>query len=194
MKINLIAATEPFNKSDVEFIAYCAKTCYDRSDKINDEKANLNLVKSLLESKHFSVFEHISLTFEVSCVSRAFTHQLVRHRHLSYTQVSQRYTIADGYIRPKLKSEDAKKIFNNTLKTLQSNYEKLLELGEKPEDARYILPQGAATKIIVSGNLRAWMEMIDLRLKDKSMPEFKSFAKEVGRQILDRYGFLIWWK
>ena len=88
MKVTLIQSTP----NPIETIAQIASICYD-----SDPKNSLGLVKHLYRNGHLSVFEHIYFTFKIEGISRACSHQLVRHRHCSFTQRSQRYCSEDGF-------------------------------------------------------------------------------------------------
>lgn len=88
MQVTLVQQTP----NPIETIAKIASICYD-----SDPKNPLGLVKHLYKNGHHSVFEHIYFTFKIEGISRACSHQLVRHRHCSFTQRSQRYCDEDGF-------------------------------------------------------------------------------------------------
>ena len=154
--------------------------------KMDPETAK-RLIKRVTGYGHTSVIEHASFTFSVEGVSRAMTHQLVRHRIASYTQQSQRYVTYDTlekYVTPESVSgnADAKKVFDETLKKISETYQKLLELKIPKEDARFILPNAAKTNIIVTMNARELRHFFNLRCCVRAQWEIRDVAVEMLRQ------------
>jgi len=146
-----------------------------------------NTIRRVLGYGHHSVVEHASFTFSVEGVSRALTHQLVRHRIASYTQQSQRYVTYDTlehYVVPRTisESEEAKRIYDETLKPISGAYQKLLKLGVPKEDARFLLPNAAKTNILVTMNARELRHFFNLRCCERSQWEIKEMAMEMLRQ------------
>ncbi|MGQ9625019.1 MAG: FAD-dependent thymidylate synthase [Candidatus Bathycorpusculaceae bacterium] len=155
-------------------------------EKITIEKAR-QIVKRVTGYGHVSVIEHASFTFSIEGVSRAMTHQLVRHRIASYTQQSQRYVTygtLEKYVMPKSIAEkaDAKKIFEETLEKISETYQKLLQFGVPKEDARFILPNAAKTNIIVTMNARELNHFFNLRCCMRSQWEIREVATEMLKQ------------
>jgi thymidylate synthase (FAD) len=140
-----------------------------------DREKQANFVAQVLKSGHASPIEHVSFTFALSGVSRALTHQLVRHRLASYSQQSQRYVDASNFdyiIPPAIaKNTAAKERFMNFMDEVGSAYrdiKKLLEAenstGAKVnEDARFVLPQAAQTRIVVTMNCRSLLNFFEQR-------------------------------
>jgi len=154
--------------------------------KMDPETAK-RLIKRVTGYGHTSVIEHASFTFSVEGVSRAMTHQLVRHRIASYTQQSQRYVTYDTlekYVTPESVSgnADAKKVFDETLKKISETYQKLLELKIPKEDARFILPNAAKTNIIVTMNARELRHFFNLRCCVRAQWEIREVAVEMLKQ------------
>jgi thymidylate synthase (FAD) len=154
---------------------------------IDLEKAR-QTIKRVTGYGHMSVIEHASFTFSIEEVSRALTHQLVRHRIASYTQQSQRYVTYDTlkkYVTPPaiVQNPEAKKIFDETLESISAAYKKLLELGVPKEDARYILPNAAKTNIVVTMNARELHHFFNLRCCARSQWELREVATEMLRQV-----------
>jgi thymidylate synthase (FAD) len=136
---------------------------------------------------HVSVIEHASFTFSVEGVSRAMTHQLVRHRVASYTQQSQRYVSYDTleeYVTPKAIGEnaEAKRVYDEALSRVSEAYRKLLEKGISKEDARFILPNAAKTNIMVTMNARELRHFFNLRCCTRAQWEIREVAIEMLRQ------------
>lgn len=154
--------------------------------KLDLEKAR-ETIRRVMGYGHLSIIEHASFTFSLEGVSRALTHQLVRHRLASYTQQSQRYVeykTLEHYVVPKSVSthEEAKKIFKETLDKISATYEKLLKLGIPKEDARFVLPNAAKTNIVVTMNARELRHFFNLRCCERSQWEIKEVAIEMLRQ------------
>lgn len=144
-------------------------------------------LKHALESGHLSVLEHISFTFLVEDVSRALTHQLVRHRIASYSQQSQRYckvaTNTDWYVIPEsIKDSDVLHEYRKCMDNIARSYDKLLQFIPK-EDARYVLPNACFTSIIVTVNARAFIEQAEKRLCNRAQWEIRNMYRKMLRLI-----------
>lgn len=170
MKVTLIQATE----NPIEVISQIASICYD-----SDPKNSLGLVKHLYRNGHHSVLEHIYFTFKIEGISRACSHQLVRHRHCSFTQRSQRYCSEDnfGYVTPPTIAEEC---FSNDMKTLNERYNGYQTGGNVPnEDARYLLPNACETSLYLSCNLRELIHMANERLCMRAQWEIRDLVKQM---------------
>lgn len=141
-------------------LEYAARTCTNTVHLIgNDEDF---LMKSIMKRKHYSVLEHVSLTFEFT-TSRAIANQIVRHRMAAYCQESMRYVKLnrkDGGV-PVIKPygfdgwcDTAKPLWYEAVQVAEDNYNTLLQLGIKAEDARGVLPLDTATVLVATWNLR----------------------------------------
>ena len=167
MKIELITVTP--NAEDV--IENAGRTCYQSAEK--EGNSNGKLIKKLIRSGHDSVLEHASATFRINGVSRAMTHQLVKHRIASYSQQSQRYVREDQfeYVVPpaiiELDESDsiygARDAFEKDMAIIQSMYDKWKKLGLRNEDARFVLPNACCSEIVMSANFREWRKIFQLR-------------------------------
>ncbi len=143
---------------------------------------NFKLVKSLYKKGHLSVFEHSQMTFLVTC-SRACSLQLARHRHISRTEMSQRYTIIGGennewFVTPP-ECEDSRH-FSEQMKDVASIYNSLINLGYPREDARFVLPEATKTRMFITLNLRT---LIELRNKRMNNPGAQWEIRELVRQM-----------
>jgi len=121
-------------------------------------------------------------------VSRAMTHQLVRHRIASYTQQSQRYVTyntLEKYVTPASIADkaEAKELFEETLERISKTYNNLLKLGIPKEDARFILPNACKTNIIVTMNARELRHFFNLRCCVRAQWEIREAATEMLRQV-----------
>jgi thymidylate synthase (FAD) len=132
---------------------------------------------------HHSVVEHATFTFSVEGVSRALTHQLVRHRIASFSQQSQRYvSLKDpSYVRPHTveNNPDASKIFDETMDRIWEAYRALEEMGVPAEDARYLLPNGCTTNIVVTMNARELLHFFSLRCCGRAQWEIREMAEKM---------------
>lgn len=181
MKVTLIQATpEP-----VETIAKIASICYD-----SDPKNPMALVKHLYASGHHSVFEHIYFTFKIEGISRACSHQLVRHRHCSFTQRSQRYCSEDGFeaVKPETIADEWYGEFHSAI---QRCYSGLQKAGVPNEDARYILPNACATSLYLSCNLRELIHMCNERLCTRAQWEIRELVQNMRQLVDPRLHFML---
>ena len=180
MKVTLIQATP----NPIETIAQIASICYD-----SDPKNPLALVKHLYRNGHHSVFEHIYFTFKIEGISRACSHQLVRHRHCSFTQRSQRYCSEDGfgYVRPGT-TED---LFDTYVSGIESWYKQMQNAGVPNEDARYILPNACETSLYLSCNLRELIHMSNERLCSKAQWEIRELVQKMVDLVPEALHFML---
>jgi thymidylate synthase (FAD) len=177
MKIELLAYTHDADK----ICAAAGKSCYsDRSsaDLVGDEDPE-KVLGRIVGMGHHSVVEHASFTFSVEGVSRALTHQLVRHRIASFSQQSQRYVSLDSptYVVPETVAADPElnALYEETMDTIWEAYRRL---GEKvpAEDARYVLPNGCTTNITVTMNARELLHFFSLRCCNRAQWEIRQMA------------------
>jgi len=150
------------------------------------EKEIVDILKRVIGYGHHSVVEHASFTFSLEGVSRACTHQLVRHRIASYTQQSQRYVeMEESYIIPPSveKKEKAENIFKNQIKSVFESYEKLVELGIPREDARFLLPNATKSNIVVTMNARELLHFFRLRCCNRSQWEIRKVAWKMLKEV-----------
>jgi thymidylate synthase (FAD) len=189
MKVNLIKYTQEPEK----MVAVAARLCYspvgvaELMDKLGDEDVN-KLVRFVIKSGHHSTTEHINFTFAIEGVSRALTHQLVRHRIASYNQQSQRYVkFKDNleYITPPSieKDKDSREKFDKLILNIHNLYKELLGDGIEAEDARYILPNAAETKIIVTMNGRELLHFFTVRCCSRAQWEIRELATRMLKLV-----------
>ena len=188
MKVKLLRYT-----ADAELLCGTAALTTTKSgrpseilEKMDKETAK-RIIKRVTGYGHDSVIEHASFTFSLEGVSRAMTHQLVRHRIASYTQQSQRYVTYDtleNYVTPTSieANAEAKKTFDETLEKISEAYQKLLKIGIPKEDARFILPNAAKTNIIVTMNARELRHFFNLRCCARAQWELRETAIEMLKQ------------
>ncbi|ANA86417.1 thymidylate synthase [Gordonia phage OneUp] len=184
--------------SMAQFLAeFGGRVCYQSWDKPNPKTAtNQGYIENIQEQRHFSVLEHSSASFYIEGVSRSLTHELVRHRHFSYSQLSQRYVDSSDVafvLPPAYEGDDwATKVFVEGRARDLRDYAELEEhqkskgLNKKQarESARSELPNSTETKILVTGNLRAWMEFLIKRDNPAADAEIRRLAKELREHLI----------
>lgn len=167
-------------------IATAARLCYapvgaaELMETMPEDRVR-SVLSTVIKSGHLSTLEHASYTFAVDGVSRALTHQLVRHRIASFNQQSQRYVkFADGVpvVKPGTvaANEEAGRIFDETVDAIEAAYARLLELGIPAEDARYLLPNAAESKIVITMNVRELLHFFSLRCCNRAQWEIREMA------------------
>jgi len=178
-----------------DIIEKACRTCYLSFHRYSPPKSTDELIKKILQKGHHSVLEHASATFRIKGGSRVFTHELVRHRFISPSQESQRYVCyADKPDRKKTtdfqfvlpatiksaktesKSPAPDKLYTETIIKSYEAYEKLLEAGVPPEDARYILPNATVSEIVISANFRELRHFFCLRTNPRAHWEIREIA------------------
>jgi thymidylate synthase (FAD) len=165
---------------------------------IQGRTTNTEYLGNILKTRHGSVLEHAVWTLLLEGVSRALTHELVRHRHLSYSQLSQRYVDESevAFVLPPEIAPDteAYELFRKSCERANEDYRALLNLIEEQvkdepsatmrrkrarQTARSLLPNAAETKIVVTGNARAWRHFIELRASESAESEIRILAIKV---------------
>lgn len=181
MKVTLIQATP----NPVETIAQIASICYD-----SEPDNPMGLVKHLYRNGHHSVFEHIYFTFKVEGISRACSHQIVRHRHCSFTQRSQRYCSEDGFgfVTPPTIDAGA---FANDMEDIGDWYTDYQKSGIPNEDARYILPNACETSMYISCNLRELIHMANERKCYRAQWEIRELVTKMCDLVDSRLHFML---
>ena len=182
MKVTLTRITE----DPILAIEEAASNCYN-SEATGDGK----IMKHCIKSGHTSVTEFCDFTFHIEGISRALSHQLVRHRMASYAQRSQRYCSENGfgYVKPRTIKADspAEVIYNNAMDYLSNTYKLLQELDIPNEDARMVLPNACTTCIEVKMNLRALMNFMNERLCTCAQWEIRQLALAMKKVIVEKY-------
>ena len=180
-------------------VVAAVRQCYSKvsgaelKEKTSEEK-KVKLLNQIVASGHTSTIEHASFTFSIEGVSRALTHQLVRHRIASYSHQSQRYVESKEpvyIVPPKIKAggKDAinrvstLELYEKCMQDAWNNYRKLLETGIEKEDARYVLPNAAETKIVVTMNARALLNFFEKRLCNRAQWEIHVLAFKMLTEV-----------
>jgi thymidylate synthase (FAD) len=205
-RVQLIAKTEFVPPADVPWetdadggqalAEFAGRACYQSWSKPNPATAtNAGYLRHILEVGHLSVLEHGTVSFYLTGMSRSLTHELVRHRHFSYSQLSQRY-VPEGdaaMVEPAVIADDPElhELFAEASAAALASYEKLLAgLEERFSDepnrtlrrkqarqaARAVLPNATETRIVVTGNYRAWRHFIAMRASEHADVEIRDLA------------------
>ena len=181
MKVKLTRIT----KDPILAIEEAASNCYN-----SEAKGDGKILKHCIKSGHTSVTEFCNFTFHIEGISRATSHQLVRHRMASYAQRSQRYCSEDGfeYVTPNsiYNNKEAWEIYASLMRDIRKAYKDLQELNIPNEDARMVLPNACTTCIEINMNLRSLMHFMNERLCSCAQWEIRKLAMEMRKAILEQ--------
>ncbi len=168
--------------------AAAARQCYSAAgvselqEKLSDEQV-AKLLDQVIRSGHHSAIEHAYFTFAAEGLSRACSHQLVRHRVASFSQQSQRYVNAKDVayiVPPKIKANaELKKKYDEFMASAQSVYNALIGAGIEKEDARFILPNAVETRLVVTMNARELLHFFRLRTCNRAQWEIHALANKM---------------
>ena len=185
-----------------ELVEIAGRICYLSFGLNQSNTTNSEFVKRLIESRHETVLEHVSWTFLITGISRALTHQLVRHRvGFSFSQLSQEYhdEIDNEPIEPPIIKEnpEIRKVWQNAVRTSNNAYRQILHYlresntlndpskGEKGQKqtarsiARSVLTNATETKILVTANARAWRHFFEVRGSVPNNEEMRHLAAQL---------------
>lgn len=204
-KANLSVKLVRYTPAPEEVVAMGGKLCYSASDldKLEagiQEKEQGSFIKRLMELGHLSMFEHAAFTFAVEGVSRSLLAQITRHRIASFSVQSQRYVsehsqkskdgVFEYIIPPRIEAlgEEYAEIFRRQMAKIQEWYDFWLEkLGENEEsareDARFVLPNAAETKILLTMNARELLHFFSLRCCNRAQWEIRELATRMLKQV-----------
>jgi thymidylate synthase (FAD) len=204
MEVKLLSCTPDF----LRMIWCAARTCYSSASPLElweqevSREEMLRLVDRVIRAGHLSVTEHCSMTFAVAGVSRTLLAQYTRHRiGVSISVQSQRHVRMKGEAEGKLfphvvppeveANPQAREIFHRHLEAAQEAYDRLLALGIKKEDARFVLPGGASTNFVTTLNLRSLMDVYQKRvLAPGAQWEIKALLHRFATLIVEREPWL----
>lgn len=182
---------------------FAGRACYQSWSKPNPATAtNAGYLRHILEVGHLSVLEHGTVTFYLQGVSRSFTHELIRHRHFSYSQLSQRYVPERdaAMVEPAVIAEDPElhatfvaaaeasvHAYNQLLQGLEKRYAAIadgtLRRKQARQAARSVLPNATETRIVVTGNYRAWRHFVSMRATEHADVEIREVAVACLREL-----------
>ncbi|WP_199253479.1 FAD-dependent thymidylate synthase [Mycolicibacterium mengxianglii] len=214
LRVQLIAKTEftappdvPWN-TDVDggpaLVEFAGRACYQSWSKPNPKTAtNAGYLQHIIDVGHFSVLEHASVSFYITGISRSCTHELIRHRHFSYSQLSQRYVPeheSQVVVPPGIEDDpELQQLFLDAADASRKAYAELLtrledKLADVPnatlrrkqarQAARAVLPNATETRIVVTGNYRAWRHFIAMRASEHADVEIRRLAITCLRQLI----------
>lgn len=205
MNVKLVSVTQPviegINNSQ-DLVAYIARVS-NPNNQLNIQTAP-NLLSFLIKHKHWSPFEMVDMTVEIT-TSRAIAAQILRHKSFSFQEFSQRYSVATTFEDVELRLQGDKNrqvgedlmdletkdgryavfIIKTLLDRCKSTYEDLIKLNVAKEVARMVLPLTTTTTLYMKGNLRSWIHYLDLRLEKNTQKEHRLIAEEI-KIIFDR--------
>lgn len=172
-------------------VAIAARQCYsplgaaELAEGLSDEKVG-ELIRTILEAGHLSPTEHVSFTFAIEGVSRALSHQLVRHRIASYSQQSQRYVNEQSFsyvIPPSIAANPrARALFERQMEQIRDAYRELVALVPR-EDARFILPNACETRLVMTMNCRSLYNFFERRLCERAQWEIRGLARAMLERV-----------
>jgi len=172
--------------SPEHLVEFAGRVCYRSEDRMGQGK---RFIAARVGEGHESIIEHLSITFLVEDISRACSHQLVRHRLASYSQESQRYCEMqpeDELVMPPAVESDPKstRLWRQTAEDLRAAYKSLRESGVRKEDARFLLPNAMATRVVVTMNARSLRHFLKVRLPRNAQWEIRALATEMLRAVV----------
>ncbi|OHV06042.1 FAD-dependent thymidylate synthase [Mycobacterium talmoniae] len=215
LRVQLIAKTEFVPPPDVPWstdadggaalVEFAGRACYQSWSKPNPRTAtNAGYVQHIIDVGHFSVLEHASVTFYITGISRSCTHELIRHRHFSYSQLSQRYVPepdAQIVVPPGLDDDPelqqilaaaadaSRSVYTDLLSKLEAKFadqpNAVLRRKQARQAARAVLPNATETRIVVTGNYRAWRHFVAMRASEHADVEIRRLAIACLRQLVD---------
>lgn len=214
LRVQLIAKTEFSVPPDVPWstdadggaalVEFAGRACYQSWSKPNPRTAtNASYIRHIIDVGHFSVLEHASVSFYITGISRSCTHELVRHRHFSYSQLSQRYVpehdsqvVAPPGVEddPQLQeilvaaADASRAAYTELLNRLEAKFadqpNSVLRRKQARQTARAVLPNATETRIVVTGNFRAWRHFVAMRASEHADIEIRRLAIECLRQLV----------
>lgn len=143
-----------------------------------------------IKAGHETPIEQASATFLIDGISRSCSHQFVRHRLVSLNQESQRYVKVDGdiedvFVFPPTVTREQRLIMEWSFEEALQDYQSLIDMGAKPEDARFVLPNATKTRLIATANFREWRHVIKLRTSPHAQWEIASVCREILNQLYE---------
>ena len=169
----------------LRIVENATRVCYKSEDKIKEGSAE-KLIKGVIKAKHLGCIEHVSLTVKFIC-DRACSHQLVRHRLMSFNQKSQRYCKEDNLEVIKPEGLENTSLWLESCRQAENAYAEMIRRGEKPEVARGVLPNSTATEIYATANLREWRHFFELRCHRTAQRDIRSLALSLLCQMFEQY-------
>ncbi len=213
--IRLIARTEFLPPDDIPFVTdadggqalaeFAGRACYQSWDRhVPATATNQGYLRHILQVGHLSVLEHSSASFYLTGISRAVTHEIIRHRHFSYSELSSRFVPADGpvFVEPVAVSQDTawhQRFAAATAASAEAHRELLAALEAAADHApdgtlarkqarqlaAGLLPASSETALVVTGNYRAWRHFVGMRATEAADVEIRTLAVGILRRLQD---------
>ncbi|GCB56171.1 FAD-dependent thymidylate synthase [Rhodococcus sp. WS1] len=215
LKVQLVAKSEFFPPEDIPWetdadggealVEFSGRACYQSWSKPNPRTAtNAGYLRHLLEVGHVSVLEHATVSFYITGISRSCTHELIRHRHFSYSQLSQRFVRendANVVVPPAVEgdpeleslflsaTDESRRAYGELLTALEGKLQSVpgapMRGKQARQAARSVLPNATETRLVVTGNYRAWRHFVEMRATEHADVEIRRVAIECLRQLRD---------
>ena len=215
LRVRLVAHSAFLPPTDVEWetdaadgealVEFAGRACYQSWDKPNPRTAtNAGYLRHILEVGHLSLLEHATATFYITGISRSCTHELIRHRHFSYSQLSQRFVpehdsnvVCPPAVEgdPELEAlftaatDASRAAYTELLAALEAKFadvpNAILRRKQARQAARSVLPNATETKIVVTGNYRAWRHFVGMRATEHADVEIRHLAVECLRHLTE---------
>jgi thymidylate synthase (FAD) len=184
------------NGEDV--IERACRTCYLSFHRYDPPSSTDVLIKKVIRKGHHSVLEHASATFRIKGASRVFTHEMVRHRLMSPSQESQRY-VHYGSRKPfevvlpeSVREAGFEERFIEVAGDCYKIYQEMVDAGVPKEDARYILPGGITSEIVVTANFRELRHIFTIRCTERAHWEIRMICLEMLRIMKNEAPVVFW--
>ncbi|RKX32456.1 MAG: FAD-dependent thymidylate synthase [Candidatus Zixiibacteriota bacterium] len=168
-----------------QVIELACRTCYLSFHRYNPPASTEELIKKIIRKKHHSVLEHAMATFRIKGGSRTFTHELVRHRLMSPSQESQRYVEYgktrnfDVVLPPTIEKSEFKDRYLEMTAQCERFYNEMVKADIPKEDARYILPGGTTSEIVISANFREYRHIFEVRCNPRAHWEIRNICLQM---------------
>lgn len=179
MHVQLLSITDPGKVCLDTYLMRCSQVCYASTREADPER----YLQARIKAGHLSILEHATASFLVTGISRTCSHQLVRHRLVSFTQLSQRYVDhaeSDFVVPPSIKQNNtALDVYAKAVAEANKAYGKLIDLGIRKEDARFVTPQGVTTQLVATANFREWLHVFDVRLDKHAQWEIRNVMEKI---------------
>lgn len=168
----------------------CGRTAYKSESRISSASA-ARFIRTLVDRGHESAIEHVSITIRFIC-DRGVTHEIVRHRLVSYTQESTRYCnyskLGVTFVKPPFWEEGSEDylIWWGAMANAAAAYNQLIKAGASPQEARSVLPNSLKTEIVTTANLREWRHILRLRTHKTAHPQMRELMIPLLRKLKER--------
>ena len=168
--------------------AYAMLTCRDNTEKLDTESPD-SFIKKAIKAGHDSVLEHITLTYEVTNLSRACLQELARHRHISLSVESTRHTLKEKIKKltsEYLETEEGLKLHIHSLSAILESCPNITN-----DELKYYIPEFWPTNLVMTANVRALRHIVKLRTNPAVLQEFQELARKLVEVLPDKFKYLL---